>query len=273
MVATSRALFKFRRKQEKPFDPWKRLNQDADDSGVKKHLYNTTLGKVPWFIKRFGAGEVLMKPLRLAFAPVIIPLLAKRTFEFQGRRFDCFYHRYNMTWAGERCVEIPIARRYLEQYRDGNVLEVGNVLSHYALARHDVLDKFEKGPGVINQDILEYRPGKLYDLILSISTFEHIGFDDESQEPSGQKIKTAIATCRKLLKPEGKLVLTLPVGYNPDLDELIRTGGLDSTREFYLRRTQRLQWEETGQTEALRHRFKSPYPYANALVIAEFARA
>jgi hypothetical protein len=240
---------------------------------VKKHLYNTTFGKVQWFIKRFGAAEVVMKPLRLALAPVIIPLLPKRTFEFQGRRFDCFYHRYNMTWAAERCVEIPIARNYLEQCPDGNALEVGNVLSHYSPVRHDVLDKFEKGAGVINEDILDYRPGKLYDLILSISTFEHIGFDDESEEPSGQKIKTAIAKCRELLKPEGTLVLTVPVGYNPELDDLVRTGGLNSTREFYLHRTQGSQWQETTKEEALRHRFKSPFPYANAIIIAEFARA
>src|SRR3954471_11195911 len=114
---------------------------------VKKHLYNTTVGKVPWFIKRFGAREVLMKPLRVAFAPAIIPFLPKKTFEFNGQRFDAFYHRYNMTWAGERSAEIPIAKSYVEAYRGKNVLEVGNVLSHYFPAQHEILDKFEKGEG------------------------------------------------------------------------------------------------------------------------------
>src|SRR5713101_4756266 len=104
---------------------------------MKKHLYNTKLGRVRWFIKRFGAGEVVMKPLRVALAPLIIPLLSKKSFEFQGHRLDCFYHRYNMTWAGERCVEIPIAKSYLDQYQAGDVLEVGNVLSHYFPVQHD----------------------------------------------------------------------------------------------------------------------------------------
>jgi len=237
---------------------------------MKKHLYNTTLGKVPWFVRRFGAGEILLKPMRLALAPVIIPMLPKKTVEFQGRRLDCFYHRYNMTWASERCVEIPIAKSYLDQHAKGAVLEVGNVLSHYFPARHDILDKFEKANGIINQDILDYRPAKQYDLILSISTFEHIGFDDESTEPSGGKIKAAIAACRRLLKPDGRLVLTLPIGYNPELDELIRTGELASSREFFLCRRKKTDWVPATREEALKFSYKKPFPYANAVAIIEF---
>ena len=240
---------------------------------MKKHLYNTTLGKVPWFVRRFGAGEILLKPLRLALAPLIIPMLPKKTVEFQGRRLDYFYHRYNMTWASERCVEIPIAKSYLDQFPNGAVLEVGNVLSHYFPARHDILDKFEKADGIINQDILDYRPEKQYDLILSISTFEHIGFDDESTEPSGGKIKAAIAACRRLLKPGGKFVLTVPVGYNPDLDDLMRTGELKPDQEFYLLRSKKLDWEPATKADALKCRFKTPFPYANAILVAEFGKA
>ncbi len=237
---------------------------------MKKHLYNTTFGKVPWFVRRFGASEILLKPLRLALAPDIIPMLPKKTVEFQGRTLDCFYHRYNMTWASERCVVIPIAKSYLDQFPKGAVLEVGNVLSHYFPARHDILDKFEKADGIINQDILDYRPEKQYDLILSISTFEHIGFDDESTEPSGGKIKAAIAACRRLLKPGGKFVLTVPVGYNPELDELMRTGELKPDREFYLLRRKKLDWEPATKADALKCRFKTPFPYANAILVAEF---
>jgi SAM-dependent methyltransferase len=240
---------------------------------MKKHLYNTTFGKVPWFVRRFGAGEILLKPLRVAFAPVIIPLLPKRSFEFDGRRLDCFYHGYNMTWAGERTVEVPIAKTYLDRYAGKPILEVGNVMSHYFPPRHDIVDKFEKAPGIINADILDYRPGKSYDLILSISTFEHIGFDDEATGSSGQKILAAIAACRNLLSPGGLLLLSLPIGYNPDLDELIRTGGLHAARELYLRRPERLRWEPAAKADALRCRFKTPFPYANALLIAEFGRS
>ena len=239
---------------------------------MQKHLYNTLFGKVPWFIKRFGAREVALKPLRIMFAPLIIPCLSPRTFEFQGRTFSCFYHRYNMTWAGERTVEIPIGKSYLDQYAGGNVLEVGNVLSHYFPATHDILDKFEKGPGIINQDIVGYSPAKSYDLILSISTFEHIGFDDEAEVPSGQKIQKAIAACTgRLLNPAGKFVLTVPLGYNPDLDRMIQHGTLQTARESYLRRVRSRDWVGSTREESLRCRFGTPFPYANAILVAEFS--
>lgn len=239
---------------------------------LQKHLYNTVVGKVPWFIKRFGASEVALKPLRILFAPLIIPSLAPKTFEFHGRTFPCFYHRYNMTWAGERTVEIPIGKSYLDQFAGKNVLEVGNVLSHYFPATHDILDKFEKGPGIINQDIIGYSPAKSYDLILSISTFEHIGFDDEAEIPSGEKIQKAITACTgRLLHPGGKFVLTVPLGYNPDLDRMIQRGELRTAQEFYLRRTGRRDWVASTREEALRCRFGKPFPYANAILVAEFA--
>jgi SAM-dependent methyltransferase len=237
---------------------------------VGKHLYNTTVGKVPWFIRRFGAREVLLKPLRVVFAPAIIPLLPKRAFVFQAISLPCFYHRYNMTWASERAVEVPIARWYLEQYLGKSILEIGNVLSHYFPVSHDILDKFEEGSGIINQDIVDFKTPKEYDLVLSISTFEHIGFDDEASEPSGQKIERAISSCLRLLKAGGKLVLTVPLNYNPELDRMIQNGGLHASREFYLRRIQRLTWEASTQTEAFKHQYKKPFPYANAILVAEF---
>lgn len=239
---------------------------------MPKHLYNTKLGKLPWFIRRFGARELVLKPLRLVFAPVIVPSLPRKTFEFQGRRLDCFYHRYNMTWASERAIEIPIAKSYLDQCRDRKVLEVGNVLSHYFPVQHDIVDKFEKGPGIINADIANYATKTAYDLILSISTFEHIGFDDEAESSSAQKIKEAIAACQRLLKPSGTLVLTVPLGYNPELNELIRNSQLGAEREFYLQRISKLDWVPASRDEALTCPYKTRFPYASALLVAEFAK-
>lgn len=241
---------------------------------LRNHLYNTVVGKVPWFIKRFGASELLLKPLRVLFAPLIIPGLPQKTFQFQGKSLACFYHRYNMTWAGERCIEIPIAKSYLDQYLGKRVLEVGNVLSHYFPVSHDVLDKFEKGPGIINEDIIGFTPSKQYDLILSISTFEHIGYDDEAESSSSQKILSAIAACTgNLLAPGGKLVITVPVGYNPELDQMMKRGELKASSESYMRRVQKLDWATSSKDEALKCRFRTPFPYANAILVAEFVKA
>ena len=119
---------------------------------MAKHLYNSRLGKIRWFIRRFGVREVFLKPLRVALAPWILPRLPRRTLEFQGQELPYFYHRYNMTWANERCVEVPLGRFYLQRFAGRPILEVGNVLSHYGPTQHTVLDKYERGHHILNQD-------------------------------------------------------------------------------------------------------------------------
>ena len=44
------------------------------------------------------------------------------------------------------------------------LLEIGNVLSHYFKWDHDVVDKYEKVEGVINEDVVDFRPSKKYDI-------------------------------------------------------------------------------------------------------------
>jgi len=238
----------------------------------KTHLYNSKLGKVRWFIARFGAREVALKPLRVVFAPLIMSRLRPKKFKFKGTELDLFYHRYNMTWASERCVEVPIARDYLRRVEAGNTLEVGNVLSHYGPVGHAVIDKFEKAPGVINEDITTFRPQKEYELIISISTFEHIGFDDEAEGKSAEKILAAIAVCRSLLSDTGLLVITVPIGYNPELNQLIESGRLGARTETFLKKVNGQEWRECSKAEALQCRYKEPFPYANAIQVAEFRR-
>ena len=234
------------------------------------HLYNSQFSKVVWFARRFGVGELLLKPLRCAFAPLIIPRLARAEFEFEGKSLPLFYHRYNMTWATERAVEVPIAREFLERYAGKRVLEVGNVTPYYLDIAHTVLDKYERGPGIINADITDYAPGDRFELILSVSTFEHIGFDDETNVDSGVKISRAITTCRGFLAAGGQLVLTLPLGYNPTLDRMIADRQLGCNRATFLKRTGRLAWQTVGAAAALASGYGRPFPYANAVMIAQF---
>ena len=234
------------------------------------HLYNSRLGKVAWFVRRFGAGELFLKPLRCAFAPLIIPRLAPSEFEFEGKSLPLFYHRYNMTWATERAVELPVAREFLERFAGKRVLEVGNVTPRYLDTGHTILDKYERGPCIINEDIADYSPTERCDLILSVSTFEHIGFDDEADGDSGEKISQAITTCRGLLTAGGQLVLTLPLGYNRALDRMIADGQLGSDRTIFLKRTGRLAWQTVDTEAALGCEYGRPFPYANAVMSAQF---
>jgi SAM-dependent methyltransferase len=233
------------------------------------HLYSGFGGKVRWFAKRFGWSELLLLPLRKIASPLVRPFLRARDFEYRGQRLGCFYANYNVTWSNERCAEIPIARWHLAQ-TDGAVLEVGNVLGHYGAGAHTVIDKFETGAGVINADITEWQTADQFELILSISTFEHIGFDDEAGGDSGKKIRAAIAACRALLAPGGCLVITVPLGYNPALDELIANDALAASEARFLLRHGRRAWREAPRAPALGTQYGHPFPYANGLWIAQF---
>tara|TARA_B100000029_G_scaffold436374_1_gene450973 strand:+ start:2460 stop:3188 length:729 start_codon:yes stop_codon:yes gene_type:complete len=237
---------------------------------MSSHLYNSRLGKVVWFVRRFGLSELFLKPLRCIFAPLVIPRLPKCKFNFNGRMLSLFYHAYNMTWVNERAVEIPIIRDYLNHCEPEHVLEIGNVLSHYGSVSHTILDKFERGQGIINEDILDFVSADKFKLIVSISTFEHIGFDDEVDGESGVKILHAIDASRNLLTENGRLVLTLPIGYNPSLDHMIMDNQIDCTRSFFICRKGKLQWEATSSDQAMECRYGSPFPYANAILVAEF---
>jgi SAM-dependent methyltransferase len=175
---------------------------------------------------------------------------SSRTFRFQGRDYHYFFHSYNLAWRNERSVEIPIARRFLSEHADDEILEVGNVLSHYLAVEHDILDKYEVSEGVINEDALQFNPGKKYDLILSISTLEHMGWDEYPLEPG--KTVAVIMNLAGLLNPGGELVATFPLGYNPEFDRLLEQKQIPFTEIFALRRTPgKNEWTQTDFASVL----------------------
>src|SRR4030042_260073 len=106
----------------------------------------------------------------------------QKTFVFRGLTHDYFYHLYNYTHLNERAIEIPIFLKIIKEHRGKRILEVGNVLSHYVSYQHDILDKYEKGKNIINKDVVDFHPKEKYDLILSISTLEHVGLDENVQD-------------------------------------------------------------------------------------------
>ena len=67
--------------------------------------------------------------------------------------------------------------------------------------------------------------------------------------------------------------LYLPGDPEPALDAMIVNDQLQSDRAFFIRRTGRLQWEPTTAEVALDCRYGIPFPYANAVMVAEFGRA
>jgi SAM-dependent methyltransferase len=211
-----------------------------------------------YYSKKATFLRLTKKPFRLAEVFANRLFHSQETFEFAGQRLLYFHHPFNNTSCNERTIEIPIARHFLKPGL--RVLEVGNVLNHYGPFPHDVVDKYEVFPGVTNKDILDFTSDP-YDLIVSISTLEHLGWDEPEQD--GTKPFRAMKHLRHLLRPEGAMVVTLPHGCNPHLD-----AGIDQVpcgRHWRFLRLSRCRgWREVDHISA-DVRYGSPYPAANAL--------
>lgn len=192
-----------------------------------------------------------------------------RSFSFRGVSYRYFCHKYNSPHTNERAVELPIAWEEVRKYKSSEVLEIGNVLSHYFPTKHLVLDKYEVVPGVINQDVIEFKSKKRFKLIISISTLEHVGWDESRKNKD--KIPKAIASLKKLLAPGGSLFVTVPLGYNSYLDEHLRTGKIRFDETWYMKRISKFNsWQEvTSEDLKKKPRYGSPYENANVVVFGK----
>jgi hypothetical protein len=190
-----------------------------------------------------------------------------RTFQFRGEAYPYFFHRYQVTGLTERTVEIPIAADLVHSYPPDSVLEIGNVLSHYIDATHDIVDKYEIATGVENTDVVDYVPKKTYSLIVSISTLEHIGWDESPRDEF--KWLRAVKHLRTLLKTGGLLFVTIPMGWNPHLDAALRAGVPELGKFYGMRRCTRANdWTEAPLNEIFGAEYGNPFPFANALILA-----
>jgi SAM-dependent methyltransferase len=193
-----------------------------------------------------------------------------RSFSFQSRRYAYFLHNYNITWSNERAVEIPIVWAEVRARRGQRLLEVGNVLSHYFAVDHEVIDKFEKATTVRNEDVASFRSPHPYDLIVSISTLEHVGWDEQPRDPG--KIACALANLRDHLAPGGRLLVTLPLGYNPAMDALLAARALPFDRCHYLRREGFTTWSEAEWPAVAGSTYGERWPGTRGLVIGVVER-
>jgi hypothetical protein len=193
-------------------------------------------------------------------------LFVSQTFVFADKKYRYVIHPFTLN--NERTVEIAIASEFLRD-KTGEILEVGNVLSNYCSFSHDVVDKYELTPGVINEDIVSFSPGKKYDVIVTLSTLEHVGWDETPREP--EKILQAIARLKELLKDGGDLLVTIPLGYNSYVDNLVRAGKTGFMETRYLKRiTANNQWREAQLAEVATAQYNSPFPCANAIMVGRF---
>jgi hypothetical protein len=165
------------------------------------------------------------------------------TFSWAGARLPYFDHPYNRTALNMRRIEIPIVRWYMRQALsakpDSVILEVGNVLSHYEEITWPVVDMEE--PGCINMDVRDYTTDTPVDLLISISTVEHI-----TEEPAAN-----IYHLRSLLASDGLGVVTVPLRYNRHLDNRLAEGLTGASAVYAMRMIGGNEWAECTLDEGL----------------------
>lgn len=190
-------------------------------------------------------------------------------FTYQNRELVGFDEPYNQTIHNERAVELAIAADWIQDYADTSFagLEVGNVLGHYGahfpMARH-IVDKYEQAAGVQNIDVFDVEFH--YHWIVAISTLEHVGYDEEPRDLT--LAAKAIGHLADHLLSGGQMLITVPGGYHPALDDFLASGG-GATRDCTLVRNGD-EWQQTEQ------RTFRPYgvttPWAESVWIGEYER-
>lgn len=189
------------------------------------------------------------------------------TFLFQGSPYHYFYSFYNSTYYDERSVEIPIVMNVIKRREGKRILEIGNVLSHYFNFAHDVVDKYEVSEHVINIDVVEFKSAVKYDLIVSISTLEHVGWDDGPHDDT--KILAAFENLKSLVKPKnGMILITVPLGYNPLMDKVLKEEMVHFSAKYYMKRISKgNEWKEVCMESVQDVKYGKPFPGANGLFI------
>ncbi|MBI4162667.1 MAG: hypothetical protein HY513_03210 [Candidatus Aenigmarchaeota archaeon] len=191
----------------------------------------------------------------------------KRKFIFDGKEYNYYYTQKEGYWQyrTERVAEIPIFYEIIKSANGKRILEVGNTLAHYYPINHTVVDKYEIADGVINKDIVGFDDGKKYDLMLNISTLEHVGFSPQEPDKPA-KVHDALQSMRKLLKTDGMIISSFPVGFNPEVDKRILKNMEDF--KFMKRVSIGNKWVQFNPTEEAIRRAKYGFPYPCANIIA-----
>ena len=222
-------------------------------------------------IRRYGVKVTLSKIIRFSipiFPVYLYHKLIDKTFIAEERHFK-YCLRLNRFVNSERIVEVPIVMEKIIHNSSKKCLEVGDTINNYYSFPHDVVDKYEMRNSVINLDIVDFNPKEKYDTIFSISTVEHIGFDETEKNPG--KAILAINKMLSLLANHGSLIITVPLGYNPEIDNLILNNSFNFHILFLERYSKFNKWRDTSKDIALQKKYNSRYPNANSIAVIYYS--
>jgi hypothetical protein len=187
-------------------------------------------------------------------------------YTLRGKTYRIHVGWYNKTWRNERQVEIPPALELVAATPPEDVLEVGNVLAHYGSKGHTVVDKYELAPGSLAVDVVDYRPGRRFQLVVAISTLEHVGWDEPDRDPA--KFRRAVRHLASLLTPGGLLWASIPLGHNPAADAFVAEPDPGFETSFLVHGSKVPgDWREAASADPSAHPYDPVIPTAGAVAI------
>ena len=196
-------------------------------------------------------------------------LTGARTFNLDGVEHPYFLAPYNVTWAHERGVELALALDTIKGIPSASILELGNVLQHYGITGHTVVDKYEDAAGTVREDIVDYHGGP-FECVVAISTLEHVGYDERPRTP--EKAVEALHHLIALLAPGGRLLATVPTTYNRVFDDAMRENPWGADIK-YLARYRLHRWEQVAAEEALALAYGHTFRGASAIAVIRVTAA
>lgn len=264
---------------------WADVAQRTTSESIVVLRMNVLVERTLIAYRKHGLTYILMEGLKIIghqfmFSWLMVPQLYYRIrrrawrFKFNGKEYPYFVGRYGQTWRSERTIEIPIALDLLNRQRVGSkMLEVGNVLSNYFRVEYDIVDKYDiYSKRVVNCDITDFKPASQYDLIISISTMEHVGFDYPEVNDSTKSPRT-IESMRRWLTTQGVILITIPLGHNAGLDKMLFSRKLGFTGILYMKRvTEDNKWVQVEESEVRDAEYGSPFKFANAVAFCIYEK-
>jgi hypothetical protein len=205
-----------------------------------------------------------------------------RTFDLLGEQVPYYeldpaiasnVARYNWTahdiWNSERRIEVAIGHHFLQRHYSDYIFEFGNTMSQYVGGVRVIVDLTDYEYGAYTIDIMDFHPGEKFDSILSISTFEHVGMEDGSNDLS-RSIRS-VRHVQSMLRPGGEMLATWALGYNHKLDQALFSGVLGFNKViFYRRLDAENNWQECDRESARDIQFFKPFPYANGIFVGYY---
>lgn len=207
---------------------------------------------------------------------------------------DLYFSPYNVTWKNERCVELALAFRWIEEKEASNIVEIGAVMPYYdenpytphmgkIIFTHDVIDPYDERATI--RDFMENHDLSMKN-VLAISTIEHIGTTDYDGSGERQQVydeTLAPLALQQILNQSASCFVTIPVGYNHSLDTWLEEN-LHRLNCFGYLKTQHgfdksgntwppewiAKWEYHPEVKSIsEYEYRHPFPFGNFVLCIE----